>query len=278
MAGDDDDGGGDDDDDEGEAARERHTPRRSMDWVRCVCSSSRAGMWMGDEGSTEMVCAGSVRSCRWSVYMPLSVSPAVLSLHIERRRAEKLPTSGRRAGSERGSTTHPLDDAGADARQRALDLLVVPRAHDERAPRVDGRQQRVAVLEPVLELAARIERLARDPGQLARPRLGHPRGELRRRDGRPDGDGHGFFPVGVVVVGVGVGVAADGADAAAGDDAAYPPSASALRFSLFFAKALSPACAGVCLRVLYIRGGLACVFPLPRPGMELVCLRVRVFG
>lgn len=41
---------------------------------------------------------------------------------------------------------------------------------------------------------------------------------------------------------------------------------------------LSPACAGVCLRVLYIRGGLACVFPLPRPGMELVCLRVRVFG
>lgn len=63
--------------------------------------------------------------------------------------------------------TNALDDPGADARDGPLDLLVPGRAHDECAPRVDGGEEGVAVLEAALEVLADVGRLVGDPRQLA---------------------------------------------------------------------------------------------------------------
>lgn len=65
------------------------------------------------------------------------------------------------------SCAYALDDAGAHASKRSLDLFVARRAHDECAPGVNRREEGVAVVEAVFEVATSLERLLDDPVKLA---------------------------------------------------------------------------------------------------------------
>jgi hypothetical protein len=92
--------------------------------------------------------------------------------------------------------TYALDNTSADAGDGPLDLFGARRAHDERAARVDGREEGVAVVEAMLEVLADGNGLVDDPAQLALLRLGLFKLELRGGDPRPDLEGHGVLELG----------------------------------------------------------------------------------
>jgi hypothetical protein len=62
---------------------------------------------------------------------------------------------------------YPLDDARADPSDGALDSLVARRAHHQSAARINRRQQRVAVLQAMLEVFASLKSPRDYPSQLA---------------------------------------------------------------------------------------------------------------
>lgn len=121
-------------------------PRRSMACVRCVKRTSSAGMWIGLVGEMVSVCVGTVRSCKLSVC-------AKASLAVKKK------------GFEVGEP-YALNYACADPGYCALDSLVARRAHHQRAARFNGRQQRVAVFQTMLQLAAYFDDFVNKPCQL----------------------------------------------------------------------------------------------------------------
>lgn len=58
---------------------------------------------------------------------------------------------------------YSFDNASSHASNVSLDLLVARGAHDERAARIDGRQESVAVLEAMFEVPAYLHGLADNP-------------------------------------------------------------------------------------------------------------------
>lgn len=58
-----------------------------------------------------------------------------------------------------GGSTYAFDDAGSHAGYGPLDLFVAWGAHDERAAWINGREERIAVLKPMLDIPTDLEAL-----------------------------------------------------------------------------------------------------------------------
>lgn len=73
----------------------------------------------------------------------------------------------RKRFAKRVDETHSLDNARADSSDGALDPFVARRAHDQRAARINRRQQRIAVFQAMLEVLTGLQRPPDNPCQLA---------------------------------------------------------------------------------------------------------------
>lgn len=73
----------------------------------------------------------------------------------------------RRSKDKPTRKSYAFNNARADSGYRALDSLVARRAHHQRAPRFNGRQQRVTVFQTMLQLAAYFDDFVNKPSQLS---------------------------------------------------------------------------------------------------------------
>lgn len=130
---------------------ERSRPRRSIDSVRWVWRVSRTWMWTGKDCERVSVCGAMVRNWRLRVWC---VMPYQLYSSLSKQ-------------SAKGGYIYPLDNARADSSDGALDPFVAQRAHDQRAARINRRQQRIAVFQAMLEALAGLQGPPDNPCQLA---------------------------------------------------------------------------------------------------------------
>lgn len=106
---------------------------------------------MGNACERVSVCCAMVRNWRPRDYKSkLRVSNAISVPHIHKE-----------------YRIYPLDDARADPSDGALDSLVARRAHHQSAARINRRQQRVAILQAMLEVFASLKSPRDYPSQLA---------------------------------------------------------------------------------------------------------------
>lgn len=69
--------------------------------------------------------------------------------------------------SQRMDKIYPFDDARADSSDGALDPFVARRAHDQRAARINRRQERIAIFQAMLEVLTDFQGPPDNPYQLA---------------------------------------------------------------------------------------------------------------